>query len=227
MRLSLIAVSLIVLSGVLVGCNAASSSQNRDDDSSGGSASWASQIGTALSAAQKVDSAAVPLKVVAEPKGDLNQGGNYETLQVRFFFLQPSGSPITSTFDAPTPELTWPEMVVSLEDTSPTSTLRVDPNFEYVNRSLSAQDREQILTSLKEVQISPAQALQKTIDFGRNFSKQRNTDVMPLIRLVLGKNVPARFSTPALWNVIYITRDKDLVFSIDARTGQVLEQTEQ
>jgi hypothetical protein len=144
-----------------------------------------------------------------------------ETLEVNFIFLRTSSQPGTSQQGSMT------EMRVTMEDTSPTSTLKTVPYFGEISPGPTTEEQERLTEALASVQVSPAEALAVTFEEGKMYSEQHNVFVDPLIRLDLPGAVPDELKVSAVWEIVYPSGPTSFLrFYVDVRTGQLLKREE-
>jgi hypothetical protein len=183
--------------------------------------SWATQLALAQQAARQIDERAFLEEVRAMAADPPTTKATPETLEVSFIFLR-------SSPEEGTGQQGWiTEMLVSLEDTSPTSTLHTLHYYGEVSPGPTTEEREKLTEALASVQRSPAEALAVTLEEGRNYSEQHNVFVDPIIRLLLSGPVIDELKVPAVWDIVYPAGPTSFLrFDVDARTGQILKRKE-
>jgi hypothetical protein len=183
--------------------------------------SWATQLSLAQKAAKQIDGGAILENVRAVPAGTPTKEGVSETLEVSFIFLRASPEAGTDQQGLTT------EMLVSLEDTSPTSTLRTLRYLGEVSPGPTTKEREKLAEALASVQLSPAEVLSATLQEGRKYSEQHNVVVDPFLNLTLQGTTLEELNVPAVWKIAYRGGTNSLLsIYVDARTGQILKREE-
>ena len=190
--------------------------------SSGPSASWPNMFQLAYRAASKTDPGVlIPINIgsIVVEAADFQTGisGPTSTLKIRFAFVGPNGDTV----------------LVTMEDASPSSTLKTDVSpdksgvglVEYRNAQLDNTEFRRLIASILH---SPREALELTWKEAHDYARQHalsNVDALPpTIRLTYRPD-----QGTAIWALDYSladnpqhpTRRVDALFAVDAQTGSI------
>ena len=213
------------LLGLLTGC--------LWDVNAGETTSWDTQRSLAQRVVQAQDPSATLWDVTAALTQDrqFTLSNTDTTLDVEFRFIttrQPtSGPPMSGSARV---------VRVRLQDTSPTSTLQLNQQVEFMEPAPPVAQREDRAREMNTVKIGPSEALQSTVAAGRAFVQQMHADAILDIGLIHGKDTLSRVGLPqdqldsvsVAWSVLYIVAHpaRNLQMLIDPRTGRVLTHRE-
>jgi hypothetical protein len=175
----------------------------------GQTAAWTTQLHAAQQAAHAVDPQAVLIEVTASPLSDTT---GVLPLKNGFEFVRPSLDIIR----------------VSFVDTNITQTIATDPtNSSLLGGGYPAKkDREYIINALATVKISATEALQKTIADGQAFAEREHEKAHVIIGLQFDQATAQQVGILAVWDIVYLTSQKELRIRIDPSSGKTIHQEE-
>jgi hypothetical protein len=182
------------------------------------------QLSAAQDAANRVDPDATLIEVGAYTSKyeSTLQIGSYTSLQVYFDFVRPS---VVVTAPIEVIPSGAGEMLVSLQDNAPASTLEVNSNYGILSPAPTTEHLSEITRAMSTLRISPAQALEATLTVGRRYAEQ-HTHTVVSISSQRASGLPKSVNVPVAWAVRYISPSGVLSFYVDVQTGIILAQEE-
>jgi hypothetical protein len=173
-------------------------------------APWAEQWAAAQAEAARYDPAAVPGLILAAPPEYRVWNADFHTLAVRFIF---ENTALTG----------GSQVEVGLLDTAPAATVRGNRSSAGFVSNDSAAEQALVRQALALVQISPAEALQRTVPDIQALLAQHSGMVSVNVNLWLP--TASNTAQPLAWRVTYYTDDHHfLEIQVDARTGEILSR---
>jgi hypothetical protein len=173
---------------------------------------WTTQITVAHQTALEMNPNVVLIGAVATPMDLDSPLSEVPSLRVSATWITPSGDSISVFF----------------QDTQPHDIL--DITYGFMEPAPSTSEHAWLKQVAETVQITPANALERTLLQGRAFSSQYPDMLAPGIGLHMSKEVEHALGVPAAWSVLYIaphpSGSNELRVWVDAQSGAILKVVE-